>query len=89
LDIETVIMNVEEVASWLRIPPSTLYSLCRQGKIPCIKIGKHWRFDRKHIENWLDQKIYNGCIPETLPFIKQEDYEQFQGHENSSKGEIK
>ena len=47
LELETVIMNVEEVASWLRIPPSTLYGLCRRGEIPCIKIGKHWRFDQK------------------------------------------
>jgi excisionase family DNA binding protein len=64
LELETVIMNIEEVASWLRIPPSTLSGLCRRGEIPCIKIGKHWRFDQKHVENWLDQKINKGCIPE-------------------------
>jgi excisionase family DNA binding protein len=63
VELETVILNIEEVASWLRIPPSTLYGLCRQGEIPCIKIGKHWRFDQKHVESWLDQKINKGCLP--------------------------
>jgi excisionase family DNA binding protein len=59
-DITKVILNIEEVSSWLRIPTSTLYSLCRRGGIPCIKIGKHWRFDRKRVEDWLDQKIDPG-----------------------------
>ena len=68
-------MNIEEVASWLRIPPSTLYGLCRRGAIPAIKIGKHWRFERKHVENWLDHKINKDCLPETLSHIKREDYE--------------
>ena len=52
-----IMMNVEEVSNWLRIPRSTLYSLCRRGEIPSIKIGKHWRFERKRLENWLDKKI--------------------------------
>jgi excisionase family DNA binding protein len=66
-DIEKVILNIEEVSSWPRIPTSTLYSLCRRGEIPCIKIGKHWRFDRKHVENWLNQKINQRLPPGTLP----------------------
>jgi excisionase family DNA binding protein len=70
LDLDTIIMNIEEVASWLRIPPSTLYGLCRRGEIPCIKIGKHWRFDRRHVENWLNREIIRGPIPENLPDIK-------------------
>jgi excisionase family DNA binding protein len=65
-DHGNVMMNIEEVSCWLRIPASTLYGLCRQGKIPCIKIGKHWRFDRKHVENWLDQNISRGGLPEPL-----------------------
>jgi excisionase family DNA binding protein len=69
-DLETVMMNIEEVSYWLRIPTSTLYSLCRRGEIPCIKIGKHWRFDRKHVKNWLDQKINRSGLPEQLPANK-------------------
>jgi excisionase family DNA binding protein len=57
MNSQPTIMNVEEVSSWLRIPLSTLYSMCRRGEIPCIKIGKHWRFDQQRIEAWMGNKI--------------------------------
>jgi excisionase family DNA binding protein len=57
MNSKSTIMNVEEVSSWLRIPLSTLYGMCRRGEIPCIKIGKHWRFEQKHIEDWMENKI--------------------------------
>jgi excisionase family DNA binding protein len=56
-DIQPSIMTVKEVADWLRLPTSTIYKLCLRRKIPCIKIGKHWRFQRKHIETWFERKI--------------------------------
>jgi len=48
------IMTIEELSIYLRIPKSTLYKLVREGKVPCQKIGKHWRFRRETIERWLD-----------------------------------
>ena len=54
---QPAILKVEEVSDWLRIPLSTLYGMCRRGEIPCIKIGKHWRFEQKHIETWLEGKV--------------------------------
>ena len=54
---QSALLNVEEVSNWLRIPSSTLYVMCRRGKIPCIKIEKHWRFEQKYIESWLEDKI--------------------------------
>jgi excisionase family DNA binding protein len=51
------VLNVDEVSSWLRIPKSTLYKLCSEGKIPCAKIGKHWRFDRISVESWFKRRI--------------------------------
>jgi excisionase family DNA binding protein len=63
MNLQSVMMNVEEVSGWLRIPPSTLYGLCRKGEIPCIKIGKHWRFERKHIQSWLEKKSKENHQP--------------------------
>ncbi len=51
------VMNADEVSRWLRIPKSTLYKLCSEGRIPCAKIGKHWRFDRTVIETWFEGKL--------------------------------
>jgi excisionase family DNA binding protein len=51
-------MNVQEVASYLRIPLSSVYKLAQQGKIPCQKVGRHWRFPRQRIDEWLDASKY-------------------------------
>jgi len=50
------IMTVEEVAKYLKIPKSTVYILAQEGKIPCQKVGRHWRFRKQTIDQWLDEK---------------------------------
>ena len=50
---EAPVMTVEEVATYLRIPKSSIYKLAQEGKIPCQKVGKHWRFHHHAIDVWL------------------------------------
>ena len=50
------IMTIEEVAKYLKIPKSTVYILAQEGKIPCQKVGRHWRFRKQTIDQWLDEK---------------------------------
>ena len=38
------VMTIAEVAEYLRIPRASVYKLAQQGKIPCQKVGRHWRF---------------------------------------------
>jgi len=52
---EVSVMTVDEVAEYLRIPRSSLYKLAQQGKIPCQKVGRHWRFRREAIDVWLGE----------------------------------
>lgn len=47
------VLTLNEVAEYLRIPRSTAYKLAQEGKIPGQKVGRHWRFRRAVIENWL------------------------------------
>jgi excisionase family DNA binding protein len=47
-------MTVGEVAAYLRIPRASVYKLAQKGKIPCQKVGRHWRFRREALEQWLD-----------------------------------
>jgi len=47
------VMTVDEVAVYLRIPRASVYKLAQQGKIPCQKVGRHWRFHRMALEEWL------------------------------------
>ncbi len=47
------ILTIEEVASYLRIPVSSVYKLAQEGKIPAQKVGRHWRFYRPAITQWM------------------------------------
>jgi len=51
------VLTIEEASRYLRIPLSTLYKLAQDGKIPCQKVGRHWRFRKERIDNWLDDTI--------------------------------
>ncbi len=47
------VMSVRELADFLRISVHTAYRLAEQGKLPGRKVGKHWRFHRDVIIEWL------------------------------------
>ena len=47
------VMTVDEVAAYLRIPRGSVYKLAQRGKIPCQKVGRHWRFRREAVDKWL------------------------------------
>ena len=51
------ILNIKEVADYLGIHASTVYRYAQQGKIPAFKIGSDWRFTKKHIDGWIDEKM--------------------------------
>lgn len=52
-DQQDDVMNADEASAWLKIPKSTLYKLCSDGELPAAKVGRHWRFHRVTLENWL------------------------------------
>ena len=52
-DQKEIVMNGKEVSHYLKIPRSTLYALTKQGKIRGVKVGKHWRYLRRDIHDYL------------------------------------
>ena len=50
-----LVMTIEEASKYLRIPLSSLYKLAQDGKIPCQKVGRHWRFHRQALEKWFER----------------------------------
>ena len=47
------LINIEELADYLRLQKQTIYNWLNQGKISGIKVGGVWRFDRKDIDEWI------------------------------------
>jgi excisionase family DNA binding protein len=50
------ILTVLEVARFLRVPKSTVYKLARRGQLPAAKVGKHWRFPYRDLQNWMHDR---------------------------------
>lgn len=59
------IMTIGEAAQYLRISLSSLYKIAQDGRIPCQKVGRHWRFRREAINQWLSEKPLKKNLPET------------------------
>ncbi|MBU0676185.1 MAG: helix-turn-helix domain-containing protein [Proteobacteria bacterium] len=47
------ILTIEELAVYLKISKSSLYKLAQKGEVPGQKVGKHWRFRRDIIDQWM------------------------------------
>lgn len=53
MDAGNELLTVEEVSTFLRKSPSTVYRLTRQGRLPGKKVGGTWRYSRRAIARWL------------------------------------
>ncbi len=50
------LLDVEELAQYLKLRKQTIYNWLNQRKISGIKIGGVWRFDKREIDKWLRSK---------------------------------
>lgn len=57
---EDPVLTIKDVAKYLSVHTSTVYRYAQQGVIPAFKIGSDWRFSRKHIDQWIEQKVNEG-----------------------------
>lgn len=55
-DQEEAVMTVKEVSAYLRLAESTVYKLAQEGQLPGRKVGGAWRFSRKGIEGWVEER---------------------------------
>lgn len=63
VDTRPEVMTIHEVSKYLRIPVSSLYRLAQSGKIPCQKVGRHWRFHRESLDRWLQENPNKELSP--------------------------
>ena len=59
---ELGILEPHEVAQLLKLRHSTVLDLSRRGVLPAFKIGKHWRYRRADLEEWMCA----GATPRSL-----------------------
>jgi excisionase family DNA binding protein len=50
------LMDIDDLAGYLRLKKQTIYNWLHQGKISGMKVGGVWRFEHKEVDNWLKSK---------------------------------
>ncbi|OQA92043.1 MAG: Helix-turn-helix domain protein [Elusimicrobia bacterium ADurb.Bin231] len=56
--MQTKLLNINELAEYLGIKISTVYSWVNQRKIPYVKVGRLVKFDQVDIDKWIaEQKV--------------------------------
>jgi excisionase family DNA binding protein len=56
------LLSADEVAGYLELEPVTIYRWCRNGRLPCMKLGGVWRIRR----GALDAFLLHAERPQTL-----------------------
>ena len=51
------LMTIKDVTKYLKLNRMTVYKLAKDGKLPAVKIGSEWRFDKAMIDAWLKDKF--------------------------------
>jgi len=54
-------MTVQDVAKYLKLSTMMIYKLAQENRIPAVKIGRVWRFDKDAIDEWLKGKKTEGA----------------------------
>ena len=60
---DSPIMDLPDVAEYLKCSPSTIYRLMKKGKLPMFKLGRDWKANRESIEQWCKAQEQNGHSP--------------------------
>jgi excisionase family DNA binding protein len=53
--LEKGLLSAGDVAALMGVKETTVWRWCREGHLPCLKVGKHWRIRREAIEAFLRQ----------------------------------
>src|ERR687896_174050 len=56
------LLSAEDVASYFGVGHITVYRWCKEGRLRCIKLGKHWRIRREALEDFLRQHEHSTTL---------------------------
>jgi excisionase family DNA binding protein len=49
------LLDTEDVAAFLGVGQVTIWRWCREGSLPCLKIGREWRIRREALQRFLER----------------------------------
>jgi excisionase family DNA binding protein len=51
-DESSKVLTVQEVSTYLRVHPSTIYRMLKKNLLPAFRVGSDWRFTVEAIDKW-------------------------------------
>jgi excisionase family DNA binding protein len=54
--LEKDLLGVGDVSELMGVRKTTVWRWCREGRLPCLKVGKHWFVRREALENFLKRR---------------------------------
>jgi excisionase family DNA binding protein len=64
--LEKELLSAEDVAGLMGVKETTVWRWCREGNLPCLKVGKHWRVRREALEEFLRRSERPTSLVEQL-----------------------
>lgn len=46
------VLTVQDVSTYLRVHPSTIYRMLKKNQLPAFRVGSDWRFTVEAIDKW-------------------------------------
>ena len=59
-EMESKVLTVQEVSTYLRVHPSTIYRMLKKNLLPAFRVGSDWRFTIEAIDKWR-ASVENGA----------------------------
>jgi excisionase family DNA binding protein len=53
LALRAPLLRPQDAADLLSVKASWVYDAARTGRLPCLRVGRHIRFTRPMLEDWL------------------------------------
>ncbi len=71
-DNGTLLLTVEQAADLLQISKGLVYDLCREGKLPHVRLGRNIRFSRLSLEQWIAREAgASAGMPDDVSLAQQ------------------
>jgi len=51
-ELKSKVLTVQEVSTYLRVHPSTIYRMLKKNQLPAFRVGSDWRFTVEAIDRW-------------------------------------
>src|SRR5829696_1844253 len=71
---EPELLAATDVAELVGVKETTVYRWCKEGKLPCLKVGKHWRIRQGVLEDFLKRSEHPVTLAGQLgSFLREPD----------------